>query len=114
MTEVSIKYMEGLKYYIKWENCPHQDNIIKGHFNTKKSAEAYCKTHNLNKMDYNEYAITPTPTVTNERYSDEIEFLVTQLNEMAHMAARYDRGVQLRKASHILRTLDEMRAKGKK
>jgi len=64
-------------------------------------------------MDYNEYEIPPTPTVDDRRYSDEIEFLVTQLNEMAHMAGRYDRGVQLRKASHILRTLDEMKAKEK-
>lgn len=65
-------------------------------------------------MDYNEYEITNTETASDRRYSDEIEFLVTQLNEMAHMAGRYDRGVQLRKASHILRTLESMRAKEKK
>ena len=65
-------------------------------------------------MDYNEYEITNTKTASDRRYSDEIEYLVTQLNEMAHMAARYDRGVQLKKASHILRTLESMRAKKKK
>lgn len=65
-------------------------------------------------MDYNEYEITNTETVSDRRYSDEIEFLVTQLNKMAHMAGRYDRGVQLRMASHILRTLESMRANEKK
>lgn len=40
--EVRIKYMEGLKYYILWVNCPHKDNVIKGHFLSKKKAEQYC------------------------------------------------------------------------
>lgn len=62
----------------------------------------------------NLYEITNTETASDRRYSDEIEFLVTELNEMAHMAGRYDRGVQLRKASYILKTLESMRAKEKK
>lgn len=62
-------------------------------------------------MDFNEFEIKEVPAVKDLKYSDEVEFLVIQLNEMAHMAGRYDRGVQLRKAFHILNTLDDMRAK---
>jgi hypothetical protein len=59
-------------------------------------------------MDYNEYEITSTPTVTNERYSDEIEFVVKQLNYMAHAAGRYSRSVQLPIAIEIVKKLNEM------
>lgn len=60
-------------------------------------------------MDYDEFKILPATIVDTRKYSDEVEFLVEELKEMAHMAGRYDRSVQLQKALYILRTLDEMR-----
>ena len=45
--EVKIKYMEGLKYYILWDNCPHMDNIIKAYFTTKVKAEKYANENNF-------------------------------------------------------------------
>lgn len=64
-------------------------------------------------MDFNEFEIEDAEIAKNIKYSDEIEFLVIQLNQMAHMAGRYDRGIQLKKAFHILKTLDDMKAKNK-
>jgi hypothetical protein len=59
-------------------------------------------------MDYNEFEEQNTVGIdTDIKYSDDIEFLVTELNGMAHMGGRYDRGVQLRKAFYILKTLKE-------
>jgi hypothetical protein len=43
---VKIKYMEGLKYYILWVNCPHKDNIIKAYFKSKKEALEYVTNNN--------------------------------------------------------------------
>ena len=59
-------------------------------------------------MDFNEFEQDCNNEIPSDRrYNDEIEFLVIELNEMAHMAGRYDRGVQLRKAFYILEKLKE-------
>lgn len=59
-------------------------------------------------MDYNEFEQPQMSYINTEtKYSDDVEFLVTELNEMAHMAGRYDRGVQLHKAFYILKKLKE-------
>ena len=60
-------------------------------------------------MDPEEFEISESTVDVDRKYSDDIEFLVTQLNQMAHMAGRYDRSVQLRKAFHIKKTLEDMR-----
>jgi hypothetical protein len=65
-------------------------------------------------MDYNEFEQSETMINTERKYSDEIEFVVKELNYMAQAASRYSRSVQLPIAIHIVRKLDEMRALEKK
>lgn len=65
-------------------------------------------------MDYNEFEITESTINVDRKYSDEIEFVVQQLNHIAHAGGRYSRSVQLPTAIHIVRKLNEMRALEKK
>ena len=65
-------------------------------------------------MDYNEFEITESTVNVDRKYSDEIEFVVQQLNHIAHAGGRYSRSVQLPIAMNIVRKLDEMKAKEKK
>jgi hypothetical protein len=42
---VRIAFMQGLDWYLVWENCPDNENILATGFSSKESAEAYalCK-----------------------------------------------------------------------
>jgi hypothetical protein len=61
-------------------------------------------------MDYDEFQQPSSLKHDEIKDSEEIEFLVIELAEMAGMAGRYSRSVQLGKARYILRKLKEMEA----
>ena len=65
-------------------------------------------------MDYNEFEQSESTINVNKKYSDEIEFVVKELNYMANAAGRYSRSVQLPIAISIVRKLYEMRDNEKK
>lgn len=44
-TKVQIKYLEGLKWYILWVECPDGENIIQGWISTKAKAVALAKDY---------------------------------------------------------------------
>jgi len=56
-------------------------------------------------MDFNEFEQPESTINTNIKYSDDIEFVVSQLNEIVHAMGRYGRGVQLPIAIHIVNKL---------
>jgi len=60
-------------------------------------------------MDYSEFEIPKTDLNTEATYSDEVEYLIKELNAMAHAAGRYSRSVQLPAAIRISETLNTMR-----
>ena len=64
--------------------------------------------YKTNKMDYNEFEIIESNVNTEAKRSDEIEFLITELNSIAHAAGRYSRSVQIPRAYYILNKLKEM------
>lgn len=65
-------------------------------------------------MDYNEFEISDSTINVDRRYSDEIEFVVRELNYIVHASGRYSRSVQLPTAIHIVRKLNEMMLNDKK
>jgi|JFJP01.1.fsa_nt_gi hypothetical protein len=62
-------------------------------------------------MDYNEFEIPESSVNPDKKYNDEIEFVIKQLNYIAHVAGRYDRSVQIPIAKHIVNKLAENRTK---
>lgn len=40
-TILSLKYMEGLKWYLHWENCQDGEDIVQARFNTSAKARKY-------------------------------------------------------------------------
>lgn len=40
-TELQVKYMEGLKWYLHWNNCTDGEDIVQGWFSTAKKAIKY-------------------------------------------------------------------------
>lgn len=60
-------------------------------------------------MDYNEYSSTPSNINEKLTYSEEIEYLVKELNSMAHAAGRYSRSEQLPRAIRIAKKITELR-----
>jgi len=37
-TFLKLKFMEGIKYYLLWEDCPDNENIVAGWFTSKAKA----------------------------------------------------------------------------
>lgn len=56
-------------------------------------------------MDYDEFEQPKTSIDTDVKRSDEIEFVIEQLNHMAHAGGRYSREVQLPIAIRIVERL---------
>lgn len=59
-------------------------------------------------MDPNEFEIPQSNINPNTKYDDDVEFLLTQLDHIAHAAGRYSRSVQVPIAFHIIKKLKEM------
>jgi len=43
--DVSIKYMEGVKWYIHWPKCPDGEDILYSHLSSKGEALKILKKH---------------------------------------------------------------------
>jgi|SRR5690606_18991694 len=65
-------------------------------------------------MDINEFEIPENDINPDFIYGQEIEFLVKELNNIAHMAGRYSRSVQLKSAFFILNKMKKMLCQDKK
>jgi hypothetical protein len=44
-TKLNINHHEGIGFYIVWNECPDNENIIEGWFKTRNQAEAYLTSH---------------------------------------------------------------------
>lgn len=56
-------------------------------------------------MDYNEYEISPSNIDETSNLGDEMEFVIAELNSIAHAGGRYSRSVQIPRARYIISTL---------
>lgn len=45
-TDLNLRYMEGLKWYLHWGKCPDKENIVQGWFSTAEKARKYAKENN--------------------------------------------------------------------
>ena len=65
-------------------------------------------------MDYDEYEIVENSINPNNKYSEEIEFVIAELNNITNMAGRYSRSVQIPIAIRIVKKLKEINKNNKK
>lgn len=42
-TQLEISFMEGIQFYLIWNECPDDENIIQGWFPSRGKAESYAK-----------------------------------------------------------------------
>lgn len=42
-TRLKLKYMDGIDWYLLWEDCPDDENIVQGWFKSKGKAQLYAK-----------------------------------------------------------------------
>lgn len=42
-TGLKLKYMAGLKWYLYWEDCPDEEDIVQGWFGTAAKAKKYAQ-----------------------------------------------------------------------
>jgi hypothetical protein len=61
-------------------------------------------------MDFAEFECNAPTSNPDVKYSDDVEFVVEQLNYMVHVGGRASRSVQLPVALNIIKTLKEMGA----